>query len=94
MVFSVVTVTENAQLRPCPSPSLIQGPPSTSWQLFSEDPLSPARFPGEMPTPHPLIILDSLDLDDLAVHQPRGEQACAVSLTVLTGQLNSWNSTA
>ena len=45
MVFSVVTVTENAQLRPCPSPSLIQGPPSTSWQLFSEDPLSPARFP-------------------------------------------------
>ena len=47
-----------------------------------------------MPTPHPLLILDSLDLDDLAVHQPRGEQACAVSLTVLTGQLNSWNSTA
>lgn len=41
-----------------------------------------------MPTPHPLLVLDSLDLGDLAVHQPWGEQACAVSLTVLTGQLN------
>ena len=41
-----------------------------------------------MPTPYLLLILDSLDLDDLAVHQPWGEQACAVSLTVLTGQFN------
>ena len=87
VVFPVVTVTENAKTRPCPL-SLIQGPPPTSGQLFSEGPLSPVRFPGEMPTPHPLLVLDSLDLGDLAVHQPWGEQACAVSLTVLTGQLN------
>lgn len=41
-----------------------------------------------MPAPDCLLILGSLELDDLAVQQPREEQSCTVFLTVLTSQFN------
>lgn len=45
-------------------------------------------YPGAKPAPNPLLTLGSLDLDDLAVHQPGKEPSCPVFLAVLTGHYN------